>query len=103
MTKQRKVVEETNEYLVGDPPTYLKTKTIKREVYGFWIPSHGFWFWPNEEDQDRLYKLLSQPPSKLDGQTIKLERSMQMNDDEIETLEERPATEEEKEKIKWLA
>jgi hypothetical protein len=32
-----------------------------------------------------------------------MKRSMQLNDDETETLEERPATEEEKEKLEWFA
>ena len=103
MTKPRKVVEEISEFLCGDPPIYYKTKTIKRETYGFWIPSHSFWFWPSEKDQEWLHEQLSKPPSKLDGRTIHLDRSMKMNDDEIETLEERPATEEEKEKIEWFA
>lgn len=102
MTKPRKVVEEVSEFLCGDPPIYYKTKVFKREKYGFWIPSHGFWFWPSEEDQDWLHEKLSQPPDKLDGRIITLDRSMLMDDDS-KTLEERPATEEEKEKLEWFA
>ena len=76
MTKPRKIKETTDEYIVGgDPPTYVKTKTVLKEVYGFWIPSHKFWFWPCNEDQGWLHEQLTKPPTELDGSTIKLSRS----------------------------
>jgi len=100
--KPRKVKEIISEYITGgDPPKYVKTKTVSQETYGFWIPSHKFWFWPCDKDQDWLHKQLTKPPTKLDGSTIDLKRSMQDQEDKFEILEERPATKEEQEKLEW--
>lgn len=98
----RKVKEIISEYIVsGDTPTYMKNKIVSQETYGFWIPSHGIWFWPCVEDQDWLHEQLQKPPTKLDGSTIELKRKMQDQEDQFETLEERPATKEEQEKLEW--
>jgi len=102
----RKTEEEFGEFImmVDGVPTYCKIRTLKKETYGFWIPQIRSWFWPGEEDQDKLHKLFENTTTlTFDMSPIKLSRDMRdvTPDDEL-AVEERPATQEEQDDLEWF-
>lgn len=102
----RKSKEEFGEFItvIDGVPTYCKMRTLKKETYGFWIPQIRSWFWPGDEDQDKLHKMFEKSRTLiLDMSPIKLSREMRdITPADDPPIEQRPATKEEEENLEWF-
>ena len=102
----RKTKETFGEFItvIDKIPTYCKMRTLKKETYGFWIPQIKTWFWPCEEDQEKLHKYFENTTElPLDCSPIKLKKSMRdVTPEDEPPIEERPATKEEQENLEWF-
>lgn len=91
-------------FLEKNVPTYCKMRTIEKETYGFWIPQIRCWFFPIEEEQERLHGMFERATDlNFDGTPVKLIREMRDVTPEDEApIEQRPATKEEQDKLEWI-
>jgi len=91
-------------FLENKVPTYCKMRTIEKETYGFWIPQIKCWYFPIEAEQERLHEMFERATDlKFDCTPIKLTREMwDVTPEDEPPIEQRPATEEEKDKLEWF-
>ena len=89
---------------VDDEGNYVKLKYRKIEEYSFYLRFLGEWFTPCETCQRRIKKLLLESDDLILGNRsykppVEFRRRLVTDDDSYETLEERPATPEDRRRL----
>ena len=89
---------------IDDEGNYFKTKYREIEEYSFYLRFLGKWFTPCEECQRRIKKLMLESDDMILGNRsyeppVEFRRRLVTDDNSYQTLEERPATEEDKKRL----
>jgi len=89
---------------VDDTGRYVKVKYRQVEEFSFWLRFIRRWFTPCPECQRRLKQLLLEADDMILGNKeyeppVEFRRRLVTDDDSYETLEERPATPEDRRRL----